>query len=90
MSESMEPKNESSMADAGTNGPVSRSQRIVSLDVIRGFAVLGILVLNIISFSMPTAAYSNPLVWGGTDSLSMVLWAIANIFFESKMMAIFS
>ena len=32
--------------------PVSPSERILSLDVLRGFAVLGILIMNIQSYSM--------------------------------------
>jgi len=32
----------------------------VSIDVLRGFAVLGILIMNIQSFSMIGAAYLNP------------------------------
>ena len=34
-------------------GPVEAAERIESLDVLRGFAVLGILVMNIQAFSMP-------------------------------------
>ena len=39
-------------------------QRIVSLDVLRGFAVLGILIMNIQTFSMIGAAYINPTAFG--------------------------
>ena len=46
--------------DAPANGPVIEGDRIASLDVLRGFAVLGILVMNIQSFSMIGAAYLNP------------------------------
>jgi uncharacterized protein len=42
--------------------PVTADERIVSLDVLRGFAILGILVMNIQSFSMIGAAYLNPTV----------------------------
>ncbi len=38
--------------------------RIISLDILRGVAVLGILIMNIQSFSMPSAAYINPYcIW---------------------------
>ena len=42
------------------NSPVESSDRIESLDVLRGFAVFGILVMNIQAFAMPGAAYFNP------------------------------
>jgi uncharacterized protein len=37
--------------------PVSESERLQALDVLRGFAVLGILLINIQLFAMPQAAY---------------------------------
>ena len=43
-----------------TLAPVSERERIVSLDVLRGVALLGILVMNIQAFSMIHAAYLNP------------------------------
>jgi uncharacterized membrane protein YeiB len=42
-------------------GPVAEAERIDSLDVLRGFALLGILVMNIQAFSMIEAAYNNPI-----------------------------
>ena len=42
-------------------GPVTRAERIDSIDVLRGFALLGILVMNIQSFAMIGAAYMNPM-----------------------------
>ena len=44
--------------------PVAGSARINSLDVLRGFALLGILVMNIQSFAMVGAAYMNPTAYG--------------------------
>ena len=40
--------------------PTQTAERIESLDVLRDFALLGILLLNIIGFGMVSAAYSNP------------------------------
>ena len=36
--------------------------RIVTLGILRGFALLGILVINV--QSLPVAAYANPLAFG--------------------------
>ena len=35
-------------------------QRYISLDAMRGFAVIGILAMNIVSFAMPEWAYITP------------------------------
>lgn len=37
--------------------PTTQQERILSLDVLRGFTILGILIMNIQSFSMPGASY---------------------------------
>ena len=71
-------------------GPVSAGERLASLDSLRGVAVLGILFMNIYAFAMPLAAYSNPLVMGGTEALNIGIWFVTHIFFDQKFMSIFS
>jgi len=44
--------------------PVAEKERIVSIDVLRGFALLGILPMNVQYFSMISAAYWNPTAYG--------------------------
>lgn len=39
-------------------------ERNVTLDFVRGVAILGILLLNITAFGLPKAAYLNP-AWAG-------------------------
>lgn len=70
--------------------PVTGAERILALDVLRGFAVLGILVMNVQSFAMPFAAYSNPTHWGEPGLLGYWLWGFAALFAEQKFMTIFS
>ena len=43
---------------------MNSSQRITNLDFIRGFAVLGILVINVISFGLPVTAIFNHPAYG--------------------------
>jgi uncharacterized membrane protein YeiB len=56
-------------ADLGTRparaGPVLERERILALDLLRGFAVLGILVMNIQGFAEFFAAYQNPMLLEG-------------------------
>ena len=77
-------------AGNGNAAPVSGTERISSLDVLRGVAILGILVINIYAFAMPFSAYSNPLLMGGTDPLNMGTWFFTHIFVEQKFLSIFS
>ncbi len=65
-------------------------KRIVELDVIRGFAVLGILLMNIQSFSMPGETYTNPAAYGDLTGLNLFAWAFSHLFADQKFMSIFS
>ena len=40
------------------------AERHVSIDAVRGFAVLGILLMNIVGMGMPTFAYVDPTYYG--------------------------
>jgi uncharacterized protein len=69
---------------------MNQKDRIVSLDVLRGVAVLGILVMNIQSFSMPSAAYINPTAYGDLTGINKWIWIISHILASGKFMSIFS
>lgn len=64
--------------------------RILSLDVLRGFSLLGILLMNIVSFGLPFAAYMNPTVYGGATGANLGIWYVASVLWDGKMRAIFS
>jgi len=68
----------------------SAPRRIAALDALRGVAVVGIAVMNVIAFSMPANAYLNPRVWGGTDALETALWAVSFVLVEDKFRALFA
>jgi uncharacterized protein len=70
--------------------PVTLSERIPSIDVLRGFAVLGILIMNIQSFSMIGAAYFNPTAYGDLSGVNWWTWLLCHIFADQKFMTIFS
>jgi len=72
------------------NHPTNQGSRINQLDILRGFALLGILIMNIQSFSMPVAAYLNPTVWGDLQGINYIVWVTSHIVADSKFMGLFS
>ncbi|MBM3767543.1 MAG: DUF418 domain-containing protein [Acidobacteria bacterium] len=70
--------------------PVRSAERISSIDTLRGFSLLGILLLNINGFGLPFAAYMNPTVWGGATGADLTTWIVAMMFWDGKMRCIFS
>jgi uncharacterized protein len=77
-------------AGAELAGPVGEAERITSLDLLRGVAVLGILVMNIQSFSMIEAAYFNSDAWGDLSGVNWWVWFVSHVLFEQKFITIFS
>jgi uncharacterized protein len=70
--------------------PADPDRRLVALDVLRGAALLGILVMNIQSFSMPDAAYLNPSAYGDLRGANLLVWVLGHLFTDEKMYGIFS
>src|SRR3989442_1724387 len=65
--------------------PVTGRERLVALDTLRGVAVLGILLMNILFFGMPMVAGFNPDAAGEATFLNRATWVINQILFEGKM-----
>jgi len=70
--------------------PSAAASRLASLDVVRGVAVLGILLLNILSFALPEAAYVNPRAYGGWHGADLVTWGVNFVLFDGRMRGLFS
>src|SRR5690242_768839 len=71
--------------------PLPERDRIYSLDVLRGVAVLGIFVMNLRNFALPLQEFNNPAFpEPPARTIDLWAWAIGDIFFEDKMIAIFS
>ena len=64
--------------------------RIASIDTLRGFALLGILLINIQGFAMVSAAYVNPAAYGDLTGWNYLVWFGSYIFADSKFLALFS
>ena len=64
--------------------------RFLSLDSLRGFAVLGILAMNIIFFAFPEAVYTNPVGAGPISPSEQHLWVFSYVVFSEKFYTLFS
>lgn len=70
--------------------PASQSERIVILDSLRGFALLGILLMNIPYFGMPDPAADNLSVLHELGTINQTVWFVVNWLAQGTMRAIFS
>lgn len=64
--------------------------RYITLDAMRGFAVMGILAMNIIGFAMPEWAYITPAAYGGDSAADRIAWAFSFVLIDGKMRGLFS
>jgi uncharacterized protein len=64
--------------------------RLVTLDVIRGVAVMGIFSVNVIAFAMIESAYLNPGMMGGHSGENLAIWLANYIVIDGKMRSLFS
>lgn len=76
--------------------PTPPKDRILGLDALRGFALLGILIINIWVFSMPFATLNNPTVYasatpyGEFAGANYLVWLAGHIFAERKFITLFT
>ncbi|MBN1885149.1 MAG: DUF418 domain-containing protein [Candidatus Krumholzibacteriota bacterium] len=75
---------------SAAGSPLPPAERIAEIDALRGFAVLGILVMNVQSFSMPAMAYMNPALFGDLSGVDRVLWLLSHLLADKKFMTIFA
>ena len=70
-----------------TVAPVSEAQRLRLIDALRGIALLGILLMNIPGFAMPSY-FSEPFK-GDPTNVNFWVNAVITVAFEGKMRAFF-
>lgn len=79
------------LASGSPDEPTGSGERIVTLDFIRGIAVLGILFANITAFGQPTVAYFWPDALPGGATLSdRAVWYFQLVFVDHKFRALFA
>jgi uncharacterized protein len=61
--------------------------RFATLDAIRGFAVLGILLTNIFIFALPVHALDLPEIWGEKVTANLLAWNFVIVFVDGVMRA---
>ncbi len=64
-------------------------ERLASIDVLRGFALLGILTMNI-TLALPGANHLNPTIAGGFTGVHFAAWLAGFLLFDEKMITLFS
>lgn len=66
-------------------------ERIATLDIVRGVAVMGILAMNIVAFADVPAAYFNPLAQTvAVRAADLLAYAVNFLVFDGKMRGLFS
>jgi uncharacterized protein len=66
------------------------SERILTLDVSRGIAVMGILSVNVVGMAMIESAYFYPPIYGFHSAGDKAMWALNSIFVDGRFRALFS
>jgi len=68
----------------------SNEVRYQSIDTVRGFAVLGILLMNIVGMGLPSFSYLDPTYAGGSHGADLWTWAVNNVLTDGKMRGLFT
>ena len=70
--------------------PVSQQERIIILDSLRGFAILGILLMNIPGFALPEPIMYDPSVLNEWGTINFKTYYFIEWFMEGSQRALFS
>ena len=70
--------------------PTPGAERLDTLDIVRGFALFGILLMNIVVMGLPFQAYFNPAALGEPSPGEVQAWFVTHTFFEGSMRTLFS
>ncbi|MHC4814256.1 MAG: DUF418 domain-containing protein, partial [Planctomycetota bacterium] len=74
----------------GAAAPVVQAERIRSIDVLRGFALLGVLIMNMQVFAEVFAVYMHPFALGEISAIDYACWCVNRVLADGKFITIFS
>jgi uncharacterized protein len=69
---------------------IAATDRITTIDAVRGVAVMGILLMNIVAFAMPGTAYVDPGYYGGATGANWAVWAFNYVIADGKFRGLFT
>lgn len=78
------------MTDLTTAGPVAPKDRILALDVLRGWAILGILAVNAAAFAWPASMLMADMAPPGSGPADVVGTWVMETFFSDKFRTLFT
>jgi uncharacterized protein len=74
----------------GSMRPIAEPERIHTMDVLRGFAIFGIFMVNILLFAKPLSSLLDPTRMKDADDGDRIVHAVTRVFFEYKFVSLFS
>lgn len=80
----------SSNGSSSVAAPVAQQDRIIILDSLRGFAILGILLMNIPAFALPNPVGHDPSLLNEWDTINFKVWNFIEWIPDGTQRAIFS
>jgi uncharacterized membrane protein YeiB len=90
MTENATPVRAAAVPDGAALEPVREHERIIALDVLRGFALFGIFWVNIQLFARPFVWFVQPIGGDEASTVEVVAWGVIKALFEFKFITIFS
>lgn len=73
-----------------TAAPVNQQERLTIIDSLRGIAILGILLMNIPGFGLPSPVYGDPTVWNEIGTINFDVWYFIEMTVAGTQRALFS
>ena len=80
----------SNQPTANLAGPTAQQERIIILDSLRGFAILGILLMNIPAFALPNPVGHDPSLLNEWETINFKVWNFIEWIPNGTQRAIFS